>query len=41
MNWARETTKSCYICGQFETTYKRFSDMYGGLWREYNVEKKI
>lgn len=24
-----------------ETTYKRFSDMYGGLWREYNVEKKI
>ncbi len=24
-----------------ETTYNRLSDMYGGLWREYGVEKKI
>jgi len=24
-----------------ETTYARLSDMYGGLWREYGIEKKI
>ncbi len=32
VNWARETTKSCYICGQFENTYKRYLDTFFYLW---------
>ncbi len=24
-----------------ETTYNRLSDMYGGIWREYGIEKRM
>ncbi|MBQ3899804.1 MAG: hypothetical protein II741_08205 [Lachnospiraceae bacterium] len=32
VNWARETEKSCYICGQFEKTYQRYLDTFFYLW---------
>jgi hypothetical protein len=32
VNWARETSKSCYICGQFEKTYNRYLDTFFYLW---------
>ncbi len=32
VNWARETSKSCYICGQFAKTYERYLDTFFYLW---------
>lgn len=32
VNWAREKTKSCYICGQFQKTYQRYLDTFFYLW---------
>ncbi|MBQ8139366.1 MAG: hypothetical protein IJ195_07940 [Lachnospiraceae bacterium] len=32
VNWARETEKSCYICGQFEKTFQRYLDTFFYLW---------
>ena len=32
VNWARETEKSCYICGQFKKTYQRYLDTFFYLW---------
>lgn len=30
--WAMEKTESCYICGQFKTTYNRYLDTFFYLW---------
>lgn len=32
--WVREKKKSCYICSQYQDTYRRYLDTFFYLWRQ-------
>ena len=40
-NFIREQEKSCYICGQFETTYKRYLDTFFFMYKKDGEMKKM